>query len=129
MANRFPQVRKGRANVDARVEQGHRIGGLEMRSAPSGGSHLITLSGELDLNNCRAVESELLRVEAGGAEQIVVDLGGVDFIDSNGIAMLIAAVRRSKEDSDRLRLVPSRSEDVQRLIEICGLDGRLPFIE
>jgi anti-anti-sigma factor len=115
--------------MSAGFEQGHRIGALQMRSAPSGSSHLITLSGELDLNNCGAVESELLQVEAGSAQQIVVDLSAVDFIDSNGIAMLIAAVRRSKEDSDRLRLVPSRSEDVQRLIEICGLDGRLPFIE
>lgn len=100
-----------------------------MRSVAAGGSHLITLAGELDLNNCSAVEAELLQTEATDAERIVLDLSGVDFIDSNGISMLIVAVRRSRAGADRLRLIPSRSEDVQRLIQICGLDGRLPLME
>ncbi len=115
--------------MSAQPEQQRRIGALELQSVAAGNSHLITLRGELDLHNSSAVESELVKAEASDAGRIVVDLSGVDFIDSNGIAMLIAAVRRSKEDSDRLRLIPSRSEDVQRLIEICGLDGRLPFME
>jgi anti-sigma B factor antagonist len=105
-----------------------RIGRLAMRSESTDGSHLIALSGELDMASCPALESELRRAEADGSERIVVDLRGLEFIDSTGIALLVDAARRSKQDSDRLRLVPSLSDDVRRLIELCGLDHSLPFV-
>jgi anti-sigma B factor antagonist len=99
-----------------------------MRSVAQGTTHLISLGGELDFYECPEVESELMRVEAGEAEHIVVDLGQVEFIDSTGIALLVAAMRRNEADPNRLRFILSESEAVQRLIELCGLQTSLPTV-
>jgi anti-sigma B factor antagonist len=104
-------------------------GRFEMRSESMGTSHLLSIRGELDANACPGLEAELMRAEENGAERIVVDLSELTFIDSTGIALLVAAARRSEQDSGRLSLIPSRSEDVQRLLELCGLDGHLPILE
>jgi anti-sigma B factor antagonist len=108
--------------------QGLRPGKLRWRSTARGKSHVVSLIGELDARGSPAVEAELLKLERDGAERIVVNLTGLDFIDSTGIAMLIAAWRRSEQNGDRLRFIPSRSADVQRLLEICGIDRAFPTV-
>lgn len=106
-----------------------RPGRLEMGPAIEGATQLLVLRGELDADACPKIEFELAQAEASDADRIVVDLGQVEFIDSTGIALLVAALRRSEQDSKRLRFVPSRSEDVQRLLELCGLDEHLPLAD
>ena len=105
------------------------VGRLEIESISDESSCLITLGGELDANGCPTVESELTKAEGNGGQPIVIDMRMLTFIDSTGIALLVAALRRSKEGSDRLRFIPSDSEDVRRLLELCGLDSRLPYLE
>jgi anti-sigma B factor antagonist len=100
-----------------------------MQRAIEGATQLLVLRGELDADTCPRIEFELAQAEASDADRIVVDLSQVEFIDSTGIALLVAALRRSEQDSNRLRFVPSQSEDVQRLLELCGLDGHLPLAE
>jgi anti-anti-sigma factor len=106
-----------------------RPGRLDMQRAIEGATQLLVLSGELDADACPTIEFELAQAEASDADRIVVDLSRVEFIDSTGIALLVAALRRSEQDSNRLRFVPSESEDVRRLLELCGLDGHLPLVE
>jgi anti-sigma B factor antagonist len=106
-----------------------RLGQLEIQRAIEGATQRLVLRGELDADACPKIEFELAQAEASDADRIVVDLSRVEFIDSTGIAILVAALRRSERDSNRLRFVPSQSEDVQRLLELCGLDGHLPLAE
>jgi anti-sigma B factor antagonist len=104
-------------------------GRLQIRSFFDGSTQVLLLSGELDTSGCAAVESELLRIESESAQRIVVDLMDLNFIDSTGIALLVAAMRRSEQDSGRLRFIPSESEDVRRLLQLCGLEARMPFVQ
>lgn len=106
-----------------------RMGRLEIRSQGDGETRVIGLVGELDADGCPAVEEELAQAEAEESGLIVIDMSLLRFIDSTGIGLIVAALRRSEEDSQRLRFLPSRSEDVQRLLEICGLEPRLPYLE
>jgi anti-sigma B factor antagonist len=106
-----------------------RPGRIDMERAMEGATQLLVLRGELDADACPKIEFELAQAEASDADRIVVDLSQVEFIDSTGIALLVAALRRSEQDSRRLRFVPSQSEEVQRLLELCGLDGHLPLAE
>ena len=102
-------------------------GQLEIESHSRPASYCISLIGELDGRGCSAVDLELERCRAAGATRIVIDLTEVDFIDSSGIALLLAAMRDAQKASHQLRMVPSRSEDVQRLVELCGLRDAMPF--
>ena len=99
---------------------------LVMRSERDGHVHVIELIGELDMNTAPAFDAELHRVERSGAREIVIDLGGVQFIGSDGVKALIHAVARSRERHTRLRLLPG-SGQVQRTFETAGLTSRLPF--
>jgi anti-sigma B factor antagonist len=104
------------------------VGTLTLRSQRDGGTHTISPSGELDLATAPGLEAELLRVEATDAETIVLDLSGLDFIDSTGIRLVVMADARSRADSDRLSLVRP-SDGVFRVFVICGMADRLPFID
>lgn len=101
-------------------------GRLAIRSERRGSVHVIAVSGELDVAAYGALEHELRRAEATDAEQITLDLSGLDFIDSNGLRVIIAAHARSLADGDRLRLLRGPAH-VQRIFEITATSDRLPF--
>ena len=102
------------------------LGQLQLRSQRDGDVHTIALDGEMDLSNAGEVERELRQAEATDAQLIVVDLSRLQFMDSTGIRLLIAADTRSRADSDRLRLTRPPAA-VARVLCIAGVDGLLPF--
>ena len=63
---------------------------------------------------------------------LVVDLSGVDFIDSSGIALLVKVYGRVVREGDGTMRVDRTSAVARRLLEVCGLletfgiDGRGP---
>jgi anti-anti-sigma factor len=101
---------------------------LHMSSTRDDDKHVIRLMGELDLTTADGVEQELRRVELTDAHVIVVDLRGLRFIDSQGVRLLFHAAMRSSQGTNRLVLLRGAT-DVQRIFEICDLDGRLPFVD
>jgi anti-anti-sigma factor len=103
-------------------------GQLILRSTRDGIVHSICLYGELDLASAASVEDELELVEATDARMIVLDLSGLQYVDSSGIALLLAAHARSRGDGDRLTLIRGSAE-IQRVFELCGLAQVLPFAD
>ena len=99
---------------------------LVIRSQRAGDVHLVQLVGELDRDSAPAFEAELKRVEATDAGQIIVDLGGLAFIGSDGLKVFIHANARSRRSGNRLTLARA-SHAVQSTFEVAGLLSRLPF--
>ena len=58
---------------------------------------------------------------------VVLDLDDVQFIDSAGLRVVLAAHERTAERGQRLALTPG-SPQVQRLLSIAGVDGHLQTI-
>jgi anti-sigma B factor antagonist len=105
-----------------------RAGLLSIQSRRDGEVHLIELEGELDLANAEALEDELGQALEGGEHGVVVDMAALTFIDSTGIALLITTLSRPEAEG-RLRFVPSQAPGVTRVLEITGVDRRLPFAD
>jgi anti-sigma B factor antagonist len=103
-------------------------GQLILRSTREGNVHNIRLFGELDLASVASVEDELALVEATDAHVIVLDLSGLQYVDSTGIALLLSAQARSHADGDRLALIRG-SAAIQRVFELCGVADVLPFAD
>jgi anti-sigma B factor antagonist len=101
-------------------------GALTMSSDREGDVHSICLYGELDLANVAVVEREFTRVEGTDAGTIVVDLSGLEWVDSTGVRLLLSAQARSRALPHRLALRPAPA-DVQRVFDICGVSELLPF--
>lgn len=104
-------------------ERETREGSLTLKATELDSLCTLALTGELDMANAPAVSSELERLEAFGTP-LRIDLSKLEFIDSTGIAILIAAYQRLEE---RLQLVPSQTGGVQRVMSLTGLDTELPF--
>ena len=104
------------------------VGQLTVRSERDGVLHTISVQGELDLANAADLERELIRVEGGDALSIVLDLSGLQFIDSTGVRLLICAHARSRADSNRLTLLRG-PKPVQRVLELTGVLDILPFAD
>lgn len=114
------------ADDETRAANAHRLGSLSVRSRRDGDAHVVELIGELDLDGAPAVEQELLAAEATDAPSIVVDLGGLEFIDSTGIRLIVMAAERSEGGRFTLR---RGSKQVHRVFEITDLADRLPFVD
>ncbi len=110
-----------------RAEQARRLGSLALRSERDGDVHVVEIIGELDLDGAPRLEAELLRVEESDAPSIIIDLGGLEFIDSTGIRLLLMAAERCSESS-RLSLLKGPRQ-VHRVFEITDLVERLPFAD
>jgi anti-sigma B factor antagonist len=104
-----------------------RDGTLTVRVSSDGSARTIALAGELDMANASTLAAELERAETEGATSITVDLRELEFIDSTGIAVLVSAHRRLNDGAERVRLVRSEALEVQRVMDVTGLDRELPF--
>lgn len=98
--------------------------GFEIRTAavtPS--TYVISVTGEIDSYTAPALEQELDWVLGDGASNAVVDLGGVGFIDSTALRVLLRALPRFSRRGGKLVLV-SDDRRVLRTLEITGLDRK-----
>ncbi len=110
-----------------RAEHARNLGSLALRSEREDDVHVVEIIGELDLDGAPRLEAELLRVEATDAPSIIIDLGGLEFIDSTGIRLLLMAADRCS-DSARLSILKGPRQ-VHRVFEITDLVDRLPFAD
>ena len=102
---------------------------LRIHAAREGSDYTLRLSGELDFSSVKLLEGELDRIERSDAEHLVVDLGGLEFIDSGGMASLLRAALRSAQDSNRLQMRCSDHRAVHRSLVLARIEKCLPFID
>jgi anti-anti-sigma factor len=84
----------------------------------------IVAKGELDLSSAGQLEAALDRVPDQG--DVILDLGGLSFIDSSGIRVLVLAHGRWQDSGHRL-VLRDVSPVCQRTFEVAGLGGLLLF--
>jgi anti-anti-sigma factor len=80
--------------------------------------------GELDLATTDELEGALSIALASEAERVVLDLRGLEFIDSTGLRVIATAC--TGPDGSRMSLVAG-NEHVQGVFNVSGLAPELPF--
>ena len=88
----------------------------------------LSLSGEFDMASVPRFEADLAEVERDAPKLIVVDLGGLDFMDSSGLRALVTADDRARREGRRLAIVPG-PPPVRRVFEITQLVDRLELVD
>ena len=98
---------------------------LRVHVEQDGEALVVRASGELDLSNAKKLEAELRRAIGGDASEVILDLGGVSFIDVAALRGLLLMAKQSLRNGGRLRLLrptaPKERSGFQRLRE--GADG------
>ncbi len=99
--------------------------GLQIRGEGEGALHTLWLEGELDLVSAGLLETRIAELCADGATGIVLEMSELSFMDSTGLRALLVSEELCGVNSCRL-LVGELSPQVARLLELSGLEGRLP---
>jgi anti-sigma B factor antagonist len=102
------------------------MGHLRIQASAREDCHLLLLSGELDIASAPLLEGMLQELCEQGAREVVLDLGGVEFIDSSGLNAILYCRSLCERHRCVYCLTPAR-RPAQRMLEITGVAERLPF--
>ena len=81
---------------------------------------VVKVLGDLDLDNAPRLGAVLTDLAGQGGVHVTLDLGGMTFIDSTGLSVLIRGLRRLREVGGDLAL-QSPSATAIKVLEITGL--------
>jgi anti-sigma B factor antagonist len=83
----------------------------------------MSLGGEIDLYTAPRLHGELVAVLSGDEPvQVVVDMSGIEFCDSTGMNVLLAAQRRAREQGGDLELAAPRPA-IRKVLQVTGLES------
>lgn len=92
----------------------------------------MSVAGEIDLYTAPRLHSELMSALAAAAPgspvRLVVDMAGVEFCDSTGMNVLLAAHRRALEYGGDLQLAAPRSA-IRKVLQVTGLESVFTVVD
>lgn len=87
----------------------------------------VSVSGELDHHGARAVMEELdRRIDAALPRELTLDLSGLAFTDSSGIAVLLRAWRRMGQVQGSMKVVNTPGQ-ADKVFRAAGLQRLIRF--
>lgn len=89
---------------------------------------VLRLDGELDLASVPLLESEVENAMVEDPATVVLDLRGLEFIDSTGLRAILSLDKRCTESGQAFALVRG-SQQVQRLMNMTRVDEHLKIID
>ena len=102
---------------------------LEFETTRNGSVAIVAPTGELDLSGATILEAELDRLAADPElAGIVLDLRGLEFLDSSGLRLVVLADMQAREAGRRFSLIRG-NETVHRVFEITRMSQRLDFVD
>lgn len=101
---------------------------LVLETSDRGDVTVVSVKGEVDLYTASSLKERVADLVSSGRHRLAVDLGGVEFMDSTGLGVLIGGLKRCKEAGGFLALVAPR-EPVIKVLAITGLDKVFPIHE
>lgn len=94
---------------------------LEMETTEFGDFAVVAVRGEIDAYTAPTLRARLFDLHERAFRTLILDAGGIEFIDSSGLGVLIAAYKRSLRGGGYGLFVASPSERVSASLKITGL--------
>lgn len=98
-------------------------GDIGVRTEAQGNAKIVAPEGDIDLTASPALREVIKRVlaDGGGISCMVIDLSGVQYMDSSGVATLVDAMRSARKEGVKLWLA-ALGPQVRSIFEIARLD-------
>jgi anti-sigma B factor antagonist len=93
---------------------------LSVTTREEGGRTIVEVGGEIDVYSAPALRDRLNGLVAEGHHDLIVDMQGVEFLDSTGLGVLVGGLKRVRTHNGSLQLVCSQ-ERVLKVFRITGL--------
>jgi anti-sigma B factor antagonist len=98
--------------------------GLDVQKADS--HAVVDVKGEIDVYTAPKLREKLIELVSEGSYDVVVNLEGVDFLDSTGLGVLVGALKRVKAHDGSLSLVCTQDK-ILKIFKITGLTKVFPI--
>src|SRR3954451_4461740 len=92
---------------------------LTIQTGRDGGHARVAAAGEIDLSSCGELRDAVLEC-AEGAERLLLDLQGVDFIDTTGLGTLLE-LRSTLQAKGVLFEIVAADGPVRQAVDVTGL--------
>jgi len=99
---------------------------LSVTSHEQGGRTVVAVGGEIDVYTAPQLRERLNDLVADGQYHLVVDMQGVEFLDSTGLGVLVGGLKRVRAHDGSLRLVCVQ-EKILKVFRITGLTKVFPI--
>ena len=96
-------------------------GELSIQVEPRGEAVVLSAVGDVDLAQSPELRESIKQALDSNPKKLVVDLGGVNYMDSSGVATLVEALKRAKSGGASL-VICSLAPAVLSIFEIARLD-------
>jgi anti-anti-sigma factor len=90
----------------------------------SGEVCVLRPEGRLDGATAPVFEGDLSKAIAGGANKLLLDMAGLNYISSAGLRIVLQAAKQMKSKGGRLALC-SLKEQIKEVFDISGFSGLL----
>lgn len=98
--------------------------GLTVEPSSDGFTARLVLSGEVDVATAPMLEEHIALALDDGCTDVVLDCGGLEFIDSSGLSVLVVSHQRLEANGGQL-IIEAAPPAARRLFDISGLDQLL----
>jgi len=117
------------------AEQPHPIDWLEDEDAtlrcevvPERDGVRVRAIGSLDLSTVSVLDRQLNELREAGFRRLLVDLGGLLFMDSTGLRLALTWHAAAQRDGFEIAFAPGPPA-VQMVFEVTGMRDHVPFID
>jgi len=93
------------------------------------GVWVASVRGEIDLSNADSTLRKLVDVVDEDSDGLIVDLSGLDYLDSAGVRLLFRLGRAVSESGGSLRAVVPREAKIRRVLELADIESMLGLDE
>ncbi|MFL6022638.1 MAG: STAS domain-containing protein [Marmoricola sp.] len=85
------------------------------------GRAVVRVAGDVDIDTSPSLRSKVRELLDSGRRALVIDVSGVDFIDSTGLGVLVGALKETQNREGTLDLVCTQHR-MLKLLHLTGLD-------
>lgn len=97
---------------------------MKIQQEQVGSVMVIAPEGRIDSNTAKAFENTVMGAIGADEPQLLLDLGGVDYMSSAGLRVLLMAAKRTKAAGGKLVLCSLRGR-VREVLDIAGFSSVL----
>ena len=110
------------------LDREREAGGLVVQLEQEGERVVVRAWGDLDLSSAKEFETKLREAIQASPSGVILDLGGVTFIDSIGLRVLTVAATLSHAGWREFSVLRA-SVQVRQVIEASGVEDLLPLVD
>ncbi len=101
---------------------------LSLDNRTKGERMVVDVGGEIDVYTAPKLRERLVELINSGHYHLIVNLEGVDFLDSTGLGVLVGALKRVRAHEGSLLLVCTQ-ERLLKIFRITGLAKVFPIYD